>query len=193
MAGQPKTRRTLREISDQIEALGHAEDQTGDEWLFDAVAGGLRWNQLAKQLGTSRQMLDKWVNLVPGRKEKLTAARKEAMHALTDELVEDFDLLQARGASVESAEVQVVNSKANYIKWLASVRNREAYGEQSTLAVVSGGDLHFLMLQRFGSALPKQKQIEDEDIPVIQGHVVESLPAPSLAEDEDAISELSEA
>lgn len=108
----------------------HIEANGGEEWVFNFVAEGLSMKKVAERIGaSSRGMLYLWIDMDRDRRRRLLQeARERSADAHAEDGLEILDGLEAEMA-VTSAEVQRANSRANYRKWLAGVRNREAYGE----------------------------------------------------------------
>jgi len=117
--------------------MGEQDDPHGEIWFFEQLADGRSMLDIAKQFGISRSLLYKWLKRTvrdeDERAEKLKAARLMAAHAHVEDALDIID-----SADTDSqAGVMKAKEQANYRKWLASVRNREAYGERSKGPIIA--------------------------------------------------------
>jgi transposase-like protein len=114
--------------------IGEIEELGGEDWFFEQVADGRTFRDIAGQFGRSRALLYKWlVKHVPEYEDKLKAARLIAAHAHVEDALVILD--EADGSSQPG--VIKAKERANFRKWLASVQNRKAYGEQSKGPVIA--------------------------------------------------------
>lgn len=150
MAGRPK----LQALKKQIESLG------GDGWIVDRIADGDKISDIAKDLGVSRQLIYRWADASPERKELVHAALRASSHSLAEDAGSVLDDM-AKKTDLSSAEVALASHRAQYRKWLAGVRNKEDYGDKAAPTVqISVGSLHLDAL-RVAGADPKIKEAED--------------------------------
>lgn len=139
----------------QLQQLAkHIEEHGGEDWVFSFVAEGLSMKKVAERVGaTSRGMLYLWLDLDrENRRRKLEAARQQSADAHAEDGLDILDELDD-SLMVTPAEVSAANSRANYRKWLASVRNREAYGDRPQVDVnVNIKTLHLDALRKYANA-----------------------------------------
>lgn len=144
MAGQPK----MAALSAEIERQG------GDDVILDRIAAGDRVTQIARDYGVSHTMLWRWAKQNPERKAAYDEARRLSADALVDKAQGGLEECTADN----SAQVSLANSKANFYRWLAGVRDRVQYGEEKQ--VVNIAELHLNALRAYGG--PSQRQLEAE-------------------------------
>ena len=105
-------------------------------------------------------------------------ARTLSADAMADDALEILDMLQSQPL-LSNAEVSLATSRANFRKWLASVRNRAEYGEREKAGVslnVSIRQLHLDALRAGGR--PPVRMLETGDAEIREAEVVEESPAP---------------
>jgi hypothetical protein len=176
MAGKPETRRKREKVASDIAARG------GDDWLFGLISGDgdskpVSVTDIAKLLKCYRAHLELYLN-EPERAELFAAAKKAKAewHAARSGGVLD-DLADDPTRILTAPEVSLANSRSNWHKWMASVTDRDTFGEkqQAVNVNVNLNDLHFNALLSHG----KVPQLPAPEIPTIQAEVIE-----------DAVSEL---
>lgn len=165
MAGRP----VLRALNRRIQAAG------GDHVVMEMIADGRTMNEIAAEFDSNRRMIYRWLHADEEREKAWNLARRAAAHALVEDGMDILDALARRqlanGMPVapESAEVQLAKARAQYRKWLASVRDRDSYGSDQGPAVnvnISAGELHLDALRRKGSA---GAQIQEAEYEMIEG------------------------
>ena len=158
MAGRPK----LAAFEKHIAKIG------GDDVVFEHIADGKSMVRVAELVGaSSRGLLYTWMKNPkrPEREDKRKAARRISAHATAEDAGLILDALADEQVGT-GPDVQLATSRAKYRQWLAGVRNREEYGDQSGMTVnLSVGDLHLGALQRHSAASiaarDKPMQIEE--------------------------------
>jgi hypothetical protein len=165
----------------------HVEENGGDEWVFGYVAEGLSMKKVAAKVGaSSRGLLYSWIDAGgEARKKALKVARAISAHSIAEDAGEILDELADSLTPVTSADVSLASSRAKYRQWMAGMRNRDEYGDQSGVQInVSVGDMHLDALRRNGAA----------QIPVIEAEVIEEEEATHTLPpgDEDATDTLPE-
>ena len=126
-------------------------------------------NAIGADYDVSRQYVYSWIHAGgPDREAVWHEAKKRSAHALIDESLE---ILDAPAEGITSAEVQLRRGRADFRKWLASVRAREAYGDQPPQVNV-GVDLGQMMLEelrKYGGVEP----VEEPEL--IEAEVVDDM------------------
>lgn len=135
---------------------GEIERQGGDDVILDRIAAGDKVTQIAKDYGVSHTMLWRWAKQNPERKAAYDEARRLSADALVDKAQGGLEECEADN----SAQVSLANSKANFYRWLAGVRDRDQYGEAQQKQVVNIAELHLNALRAYGG--PSQRQLEAE-------------------------------
>ena len=161
MAGQPKLRTLCTEIA----------KRGGDDHVFDRIAAGETIRSIGESLSASRGLVYRWLRL--GGEER-DAAWSAAKRASADALVDEgLSILDAPSDNLTSAEVQSRKGRADYRRWLASVRNRAEYGESNPAVNVSVslGQLHMeALLAAGGYSSLKRREPERLEAGVEEGH-----------------------
>lgn len=142
MAGTKKK----RDLTVWIENLG------GMEWLFDKVASGETVSSIARELGVNRAMLSFWMNNSVRQKQYQEAKRLSAS-ALVEQGLEILD-----NASFQ--EASLAKNRADYRKWLASMRDdqyADVTGGSVTLSIEA---LHIGALQH-ANTKQQEKQVNN--------------------------------
>ncbi len=147
MAGQPKW----------AAFLARMEDIDGIEIVCMSIVAGKKVNAIAKELGTSRTTIYRYINHTAENASAYREARRLGAAALAEEglqLLDDAD-------STSSSAVSKAREQANYRKWLAGVQNREEFGppQQAALVNVNLGDALLGALQQHGG--PPSPQIAE--------------------------------
>lgn len=148
MAGTKKK----RELTQWIDSVG------GMEWLCERIASGETVTQLAREFGVSREMLSGWMNHTTRQAQYKEAKRKSAS-ALVDQGMEILD-----NASFQ--EATIAKHRADYRKWLASMRDDQYADSTGGTVHLSIDALHIGALQHANKArLEKQVNnvIEHDD------------------------------
>lgn len=162
MAGQPMLRALERYI----------EERGGDTFIFDRIADGESIGKIAKTITLpgqtqpiSRPFLYIWRNKGGDERRKGWAL---AMEASADSAAEDagdiLDELAEETFDPSSGQVSLARARSEYRRWVASVRNKEKYGDAKSEVNVnlSLGDLHLDALRKFGSR-SEPEEIEAAD------------------------------
>ena len=140
----------LAKLERDVEAAG------GDEAVFARIEAGERVGAIMRSYGLSRGMFYRWVKVGgDARRARYQEARRYSADALAEDGREILDRLAkaAKTRDVSNAEVSLANSRANYRKYLASVYDREQYGERPGVQVNIGiRDLHLDALRTLGGA-----------------------------------------
>lgn len=144
-------RAVLRSLESKIASLPDGEDE-----VFEMIASGLSIGKVAEHYGTSRQQLYTWRDRdgqKERRREKWELAMKASASAKAEEGETILDELSERELPPSTADVSLANSRAAYKRWLASVRDRETYGEkaQGPNVVVNIQALHLDALRKMGN------------------------------------------
>jgi len=160
MAGRPK----LQALGKKIESLG------GEGWILDRIADGEKIATIAKELEVSRQLVYRWADATPERKDLVQAALRASAHSLAEDAGTVLDDL-ANSHELSSADVALASHRAQYRKWLAGIRNKEDYGDKAAATVqISVGSLHLDAL-RIAGADPRIKAAENEARLISAGEV----------------------
>jgi predicted transcriptional regulator len=168
MPGRPALHKLAERIADAAAAVGASPD----EYVCSLVADGESVKQVAGRFGVSRSMVYDWLRMDPTgeREQRFQDARRASAEVHADragEVLEELDPL-----IVTAPMVQLANSRSNYYRWMAEVRDREAYGSKPSVAVnVSLGSLHLDALRQAGR------------VEVLQAQEVEMLPPADVIEE----------
>ena len=109
---------------------------------------------------------------VCGPSTPMGTACYQFLSSAADALVDDgLEILDEPAMGITSAEVQLRRGRADYRKWLASVRNRTDYGDHGTDVNVNIdiGQLHLDALRHAGSAVVLERREPER----IEAEVVE--------------------
>lgn len=159
--GTPVANPILNRMRADIDAAG------GIEYIATLVADGLTMKRIGQRFGVSRALIYRYVNESPERKERFDQAREHSADSLVEDSMDDLEAPLPPGAG--SAEVSLRTSRANFKKWVASIRS-EKYRDNATGAVtlqVNLGADHLAALMSRGRP------------PVLQGtEVAPATPAP---------------
>lgn len=114
MTGQPLRRKFTRQV----------KDQGGDRVILDRIAAGHRMNDIARDYGLeSSTCLYQWLHESPEREEAWKEARKRSSYARMEE---GLETLENGGRTPDTAaEAAWIRDRANYLKGMAQVYNRE--------------------------------------------------------------------
>lgn len=133
MAGAPVKRAMIKDI----------ESRGGEEWVLGMIANGETVASISRQLKVSRELLDRWLNTDPKRKEKLAVARKQMAYSIADEILEIADTTEETHEAIAKARLRTETRK-----WLAGRYAPEVFGEQKATSInLSIGDLHLQALK----------------------------------------------
>lgn len=149
MAGQP----LLQKLAALIEAEG------GDAFILDRVADGEPVGRIARSIiipgedhPISRPFLYTWRNAGGDHREKGWALAMEvSAHALVEEAGEVLEALAGQVAP-SSGEVALAKALSEYKRWLATKRNKAAYGEDKSthINILNVGGDHLAALRELG-------------------------------------------
>ncbi len=116
---------------------------------------------IAEEFNCSRSLLYRWLNMESERKEAWREAKRLSADALVEQAGELLDSAEEI-VGITSAKVSLRRERAAYRRWLASVRNREEYGESpsSVNVAVSLGDLHMQALLAGGGYASQKREPE---------------------------------
>ncbi len=161
MASRPMLQKFSKRVGD---VYGTEDDPVGEDSLLERVAAGATIKTVAADLGVSRGQIYNWVKAGgEAREEKFRAARTLSADAMADDALEILDALPGQPL-LTNAQVQAGTARANYRRWLASVRNREEYGEKAGVNVsVNIGQLHLDALKAAGH-MPVPEGIPEAEI-----------------------------
>jgi hypothetical protein len=147
MAGHPILRKFIADVAAKAVELdladpGEPVDQQAEAYFLHYIADGHTLRSIVEPFGVSRPMLSDWLRAKPERKELVRLARETSATALVEDGLDMLDqCTDARMASITA-------SRANFRKWLASVRNRAEYGESKAPAVgLTFNSIHLQALQ----------------------------------------------
>lgn len=130
MAGKPKVKQDLARLTAMEEAV------------FDALARGESQEAIRAQFNVSRTAWERWMGSEAGS-ALYARARASAAHVLAEEVIQIADNVAEDSAAVSKGKL-----RADSRKWLASVWNREGYGEQhGPLVNIDLGSLHLNSLR----------------------------------------------
>jgi hypothetical protein len=101
------------------------EAQGGWESIRERVRNGEGQRKIAESYGISQGWLSRWIDKNPERKQQYRDDLRASAHVLADEVKEIADALPGE----DQAGVAAGRERINARRWLASVRNREEYGE----------------------------------------------------------------
>lgn len=165
MPGQPKMRKLSRYI----------ESQGGDAYIMDRLAAGESVGKIAKSIilpgetkPISRPFLYSWRNKSEDRRKGWELAMQLSADALAEDAGDILDEL-AEEYEPTSAQVSLARSRSEYRRWLASMRDKEKYGEKKgdvNVNVLSLGDAHLEVLRKLGQRA-EPEQIEAADYKVL--------------------------
>lgn len=150
-----------------VQRLEEAARQTGvetfEDYFFDLIADarGIGW--IANRFGVTRSTIYEWLGTSPHLKERLELTRKDAAQRHAEKAGEVYDEVDPEAPT--SAQVQLANSKSNWHRWMATVLDRDTFGERPQVAVnLSIGELH---LDALRAAAQRRREA-----PVIEAQVV---------------------
>lgn len=133
MVGTPVRRAMVKDI----EARG------GEEWVLAQIANGETVTSVSRQLKVSRDLLAKWLNSDPKRKERLQQARIHMAYAIADQILDISDNVEETHEAIAKARLRTESRK-----WLAGRYAPEIFGEQKTASInLTIGDLHLQALK----------------------------------------------
>lgn len=190
MAGRPLLEAFSRSLADRY---GTPDDPTGEDAVMDLIADGLSMAKVAVAVGcSSRSQLQRWVKAGGKRRqEKVEAARKASAESLVEDGMTILDDLATK-PMLSQPEVSLGGQRANYRKWLGSVRNREAFGDEKAGVNVNLniGALHLEALKAAGRMNPqvervdRVEQVEEADFELLPaGDNDETVPGDSRVGD----------
>jgi transposase-like protein len=171
MPGRP----VLHRLCDRIAEEAAARDLDPEEYVSGFVADGESVRKVAARFGVSKHLMYEWLRMDPsGRREELfQAARKASAEAHADRAGEVLEEVDPHLAT--SPMVQLANSRSNYHRWMAEVRDRDTFGNKPAAVVnVSLGALHLDALRQAGS-VPVLTAVELPAGAVVEADVVEEL------------------
>ena len=159
------------------ELYGTQDDRTGEDAFLERVADGETIKSIVADFGVSRGLFYSWVKSGgEAREEKFRAARILSADAMVDDGLEILDALQDL-TMLSNAEVSAATSRANYRRWLATVRNREEYGEKAGVNVnLTINQLHLDALRKVGHMPVAGDLPEAEVVDEVLGREVPALP-----------------
>lgn len=164
MSGRP----LLQTLAAKIDALGD-DDMSGEDVVFARIADGEPVGAVAKSFGVSRQYMYVWRD-VAGHKERRRALWEAALKASADAKAEEgesiLDTLAERVLLVTPADVALARARADYKLRLASVRDRERYGEkaQAVSVNVTVQSLHLDALRLAGTPRRFEPEVQDAEL-----------------------------
>jgi len=124
----------------------------GVEWICDRIAGGETVTKIAKELNVSRPMLSIWLNH-PTRNKYYNEAKRLSASALVDQGMEILD-----NASFQ--EATIAKHRAEYRRWLASMRDEQYADNTGGSVTLSIDTLHIGALQH-ANATRLEKQVNN--------------------------------
>lgn len=131
MPGRPK----LRALLAGIESVGGLPE------ILDRIASGRTMASIARDIGSTPNMLGDWLNDDPARRADYLRARGASALALAEQALEISD-----GSSIEG--VQVSRLQVDTRKWLASKYDAATYGDKHTGVQINIGQLHLDALRK---------------------------------------------
>ena len=122
----------------------------GDEVVFRRVAAGETVKSIMASYGRDRDCWYTWVRAGgEGRRRRWEEAKQQSADALVDEATE---ILDGAADATATAQVTIAKERASHRRWLASVRDRDAYGDRNSPAVqLNIQALHLDALRKMGS------------------------------------------
>jgi hypothetical protein len=136
----------LEALSESVRLAG------GEDYMFGRIADGDSVLKIMKDFGLSRAMWYRWLDLEPEtRRARYAEAQKLSADAYAETAGDILDVLSNKDG-VTSPEVQLASARAGHRKWLASVRNKDVYGDAKNLLTVNlnVADLHLDALRQHG-------------------------------------------
>ena len=168
----------LQKFSRRVAQLyGADDDPSGEDGFLERVADGETIKSIMSDFGYSRGMFYTWVKSGgEKRQEKFMVARTLSADAMVDDGLAILDALQDL-TMLSNAEVSAATSRANYRRWLATVRNREEYGEKAGVNVnLTINQLHLDALRRAGHMPVAGNLPEAEVVDQVPGLEAPALP-----------------
>jgi hypothetical protein len=122
----------------------------GDEVVFRRVAAGETIASIMESYARDRDCWYTWIRAGGDkRRTRWEEAKKQSADALVDRAGE---ILDGAADANSTAQVMIAKERASHRKWLASVRDRETYGDRNGPAVqVNIQQLHLDALRKLGS------------------------------------------
>lgn len=131
-------------------------NEVGQEAILDLVAEGKFLRQIAERYGVGLRTLQEWLNESDERRAAYQAARELSAEAAAEKA--ERILSDAKKNATTMPQVALAKERAKHYRWLAKVRNRNAYGEQPAGVNVNFhahiGKLHLDALRRVGRVGP---------------------------------------
>ena len=122
----------------QLDAI--LSEQGGEDVIFDRIAAGERFRDIAATYNLTRQALHNWLNAgPPERRAKYDAARKAAGHAYVEK-AEDVLVDAATDRGLDTAHATIARERSNFYRWLAGKLNRD-FSDDNAVAVNVNVDL----------------------------------------------------
>ncbi len=167
MASRPK----LSAFCSRIEREG------GHHLILDRIANGETMKSIGASYRVSRGLIYDWIKRGGEERRKgFELARKASADSHAEDGLAILDDLGGR-PGLSNAEVSAATARANYRRWLASVRNRHEYGEKREAGVnvnMSIGELHLAALIASQPALEDAEGTSEE---IQEAEVMPVLPA----------------
>ncbi len=139
-----------------------AETGGEDTLIFERIAAGWPMQKIAESLGCCRGMLYSFFKTSKTRQDKFAIGRKISADSHAEAGLQILDDV-AKLEDVTNAQVKVANSRARYRRWLATIADRERYGQSEKPTVeVSICELHLDALRRSGHMPVPEERPEAE-------------------------------
>ena len=146
--------------------------ERGEGHVFSRISNGESIRSICDDLGVDRRAFHRWLDLLPGRRERYVevirvsaGAHADKAGAVLDEALEN--------PLLSSAHAQIYKAKSGYHRYRAGIADPETYREQAKVNVgvgVSIGELHLDALRKFGSVRAEgDNRVEEAEFDVLEG------------------------
>lgn len=160
MAGRPLT------MAD-VEALEEIPDAEIERVIFDRIADGCTIRRLGEELGVRPAAFYAWKKRNPEREIAWQAALAARASTFAEDGIDILDGLADTDPTNE--EIRLAEARVAHRKWLASVSDRERYGQQSKVDVnLSVNGLHLTATRNVEALFSgSDDEVEDADFEVV--------------------------
>ena len=155
-------------LQDLIRTIDKAHG--GEDGIIDRIAAGETVGAIAKSITTekhgspSRPLMYAWRKKGGDeRTKRWEQAMVDSSHALVEDGMDILDNCSAR----DSADVSLARSRAEYRRWTASRRNRDAYGDKQQIDLnqnIDVGISHLEALTRLGNPVAIAEHIPEAEV-----------------------------
>lgn len=161
------------DLASRGRALGVTDDTEEIEeqafaYALHEIRDGKSVKSLGEQVGVSRPLVRDWLMSTDERKRMVVLARESSGESHAEDglaILDECDDPRLAG---------LASSRANYRKWLASVRDRSTFGTQVVQQVgpISFGDIHLQVMRQ--AQLPAPSPARHDEVVILDPEIVSS-------------------